>query len=316
MKQYTIALNASPEEKWQTIIRDFKPEILDIYQKLDQTYSKFISGFFSQAIGLSSYLGCVLHDKEINYIAKACGIPFGKLVLLQIMYELSACCTSAVFPLDGELIHFRTMDWPLMELKKLTIQINFQKENKTQYSVITWAGYIGALTAMKPGLCSISLNYRQTTGSLFQNVKNLTKGYWPAGYLIRHVMEHNMNYAQILDHLTQSNLVAPCYIIVCGLESDQCVNIVRDRESFKVYKMHQDKIVQTNIDPEEFKTLDILYSVERNRIATKLIDELKEKKKKSDDLFKTFDVKPIINSESIYVCVMKPKTGSLQVRIC
>ena len=41
--------------------------------------------------------------------------------------------------------------WKVSEtLKTLIIEVNFQRNNATLYKSITFAGYVGVLTAMKP----------------------------------------------------------------------------------------------------------------------------------------------------------------------
>src|ERR1700691_4212278 len=97
MRHYVIDLSVSPEERWVSIINDFENDIKFIFNILNRQFSSWKSSAISKLIGLSSYFGYVLHDKEINYISQRLNIPFGKVVLLQIMYELTACCTSAVF---------------------------------------------------------------------------------------------------------------------------------------------------------------------------------------------------------------------------
>ena len=243
MKNYIIDINGTVEQRWKPILDDFKDDIMKVYNNLSQANSGLLSSMASKLISVANFFGYVLYEQELTYISKQCNIPFGQLVMLQIMYELSACCTSAVFPVENVPVHFRTMDWPLLELKRMTITIDFQDKGKTKYSVVTWAGYIGALTAMKPGVCSVSLNYRVTGDGLMANIKNLAKSYWPSGYLIRSLMEKDLSCEQVIEGLCQCKLVAPCYLIVCGVENKQCVNIVRDREDFKVHKLEKDKIV-------------------------------------------------------------------------
>jgi hypothetical protein len=75
----------------------------------------------------------------------------GQLVLLQLVYEASAACTSIVVPQDptqGDSIpqHIRTMDWGMEFLRPLTIEVEFTKGGRTLYVATTWVGYVGVLT--------------------------------------------------------------------------------------------------------------------------------------------------------------------------
>ena len=316
MKKYIIDINSNAEDRWKPIISDYKVEISNVFNKLNQMNNGLLSSLASGLINIANKFGYVLYEDELNYISKECAIPFGQLVMLQIMYELSACCTSAVFPIDGIPVHFRTMDWPLSELKEMTIIIDFQDKGKTKYSTVTWAGYIGILTAIKPNVCSISLNYRSTGEGLVNNLLNLGKSYWPAGYLIRSVMDNDLNYSQIIDRLSNCKLVAPCYLIVCGIETEQCINIVRDRESASIHQIDNDKIVQTNIDPfVDCRSKNILYSTERKQLAEQIINDIQSNAGQVNDLFEKFRQFPIINEETVYMCMMMPKTGYFEVNI-
>lgn len=319
MKHYIVSLDAKPEDRWREIITDNKNAVVAIYHKLQSTHGSWLAKVASNVIGLSSYFGYILHDKELTYISKECGIPFGQLVLLQIMYELSACCTSTVYMMDGIPVHFRTMDWPLLDLKKLTITIDFQSKGVTKYSAVTWAGYIGMMTAVKKGI-SISMNYRETQGSLWDNISNLAKSYWPSGYLIRYVMENDLDYDEVVKLLTTSKLVAPCYFIVGGSKSDQCIDIVRDRENFQIHKMNNDMLIQTNIDPNASAMCrNILYSRERRELAKNVISKIQKsdthKMPSIDEIFDAFNVSPIINEETVYMCMMIPQISFLKVMV-
>jgi hypothetical protein len=111
-------------------------------------------------------------------VCTAAGLPLGQLVLLQLVYEASAACTSIIVPqdpakvscpiaphprLDSTLIvhvrvcvcsrgqasapqHIRTMDWGMEFLRPLTIEVDFVKGGRTQYLATTWVGYVGVLT--------------------------------------------------------------------------------------------------------------------------------------------------------------------------
>jgi len=316
VRNYIISLDVEPEKRWKPVIDDFRDEIKNVYEKLEKENGGLLSSIASGLITTASCFGYVLHDKELNYIAQECDIPFGKLVILQIMYELSACCTSTVFCVDGVPVHFRTMDWPLLDLKRLTITVEFQKQGKTIFRAVTWAGYVGAMTAIKKDVCSISLNYRSTQGSLLENIQNLYKSYWPAGYLIRHLMESDLTCQQVINSLSQSTLVAPCYFIICGTKKDNCAIIVRDRDAYESHPMINDQLIQTNIDPNAGRMCpDILYSRQRKALAIQIIDKIQNNKNDHGDIFEKFAVHPIINEETVYMCVMIPSMDYLSVRV-
>jgi len=318
---YQISLDEPPERRWEPVIRDYRQRIKGIYDHLEAQQSGLLSTLISGAISLGSNFNMVLHEAEIQSIAKACDIPFGKLVILQIMYELCACCSSLVFTIGDKPVHVRTMDWALEELKDLTIMVEFTHHNKVIYKAVTWAGYVGVMTAVKPGVASVSLNYREGKGEIMKNLRNLVAGRWPAGYLIRYVMENPFSCASLIEVLKTYQLVAPCYFIVAGTEADQCADIVRDRDGGQLYRMKakpDGKIIQTNIDLEAGDgASNILMSRERQAKAREVIMAIQEEDQDLGivDLFARFTVSPIVNEITIYMAIMSPQSGELACRI-
>jgi hypothetical protein len=127
-------------------------------------------------------------------------------------------------------------------------------------------------------------------------------------------MENDFDCSTIREHLSNCQLVAPCYFILCGLKRDECQIIVRDRESCQLYPMIDDQLVQTNIDPEpETWSRDILYSRQRKSVASQIIHEIQQNASASSDVFINFAVNPIINEETVYMCMMIPFVGYLKV---
>lgn len=59
------------------------------------------------------------------------------------------------------MVHFRTLDWGMDELRDFIIQIDYQKEGKIIAHAITYAGFVGILTGVRKNL-SVSLNFRPT----------------------------------------------------------------------------------------------------------------------------------------------------------
>ncbi len=311
-KQYIVHLDQ--DEMWKEIVHDHLDEIKDIYASLkknNSTIQSVLHWVLSKSISLSSSLNCVKYDKEVANISKWTGIPFGDVVMLQIMYELSSLCTSFVFTDgDNQNVHVRSMDWPLKMLKDMTIQVEFQRNKKTVFHGITWAGYIGLFTAMKPGLCSLSLNYRPNNNGIFNILTSLAQGKWPSGYLIRDIMEKEVSIEKITKRLTDTHLVAPCYFVLCGIK-ESC-RIIRDMQSFQLVKSDKGVVIQTNRDDEKDKR-NILYSKERHEAAIKFIENAK--KVHHTKLLPTVTEFPIINEETIYVTVMVPAKNYMEYKI-
>lgn len=327
ISRYIISLDDPPETRWNHVIDDYKGEFNEILKEIDIIFNALFGswgGYLVQKmcsgmINMASMVGMVKYYRELDGISKRSGVPFGKLVMMQLCYEVFACCTSGIVVINGNPIHARTMDWGLSELKKLTVELDFRKDDVTVFLATSWVGYVGLFTAIKPDVCSISLNYRRTGDSILTNLGRAISGKWPAGYLIREVLEMDIQCDQILTYLANSKLISPCYIIVCdsGI-SNSCI-ITRDRDGEvdrKTIKNHETTLCQTNCDQDGGSLDNIMYSIERREFGHKVLKKLREKGELNyHKIMREFCKYPIHNDITIYACIMNPKTGYLKTYI-
>ena len=94
-------------------------------------------------------------------LAAAAGFPLHLVIAFNTFLDMMMGCTSGTAPLGqtGEILHFRTLDWEMEELRPLVIQVEFIRGGSIVARAVTYAGYTGILTGVRRDL-SISLNYR------------------------------------------------------------------------------------------------------------------------------------------------------------
>lgn len=310
---FIINLDEKPRKRWQALISQYKKECLEAFFEMNKLFdqstitkiSKYIALWTIKCYSISNN---VLYKQELQGIADILDMSLENAILFQLCYEMFSACTSVIIHLNGSPIHFRTMDWGMSFLKKLTIELDFRKNDKTIFKAISWAGYIGIFTAMMPGRYSISLNYRCCGGSIFSNIKKALGLSWPAGYLIRRVLEDNLDFKEVLNKLKRSPVISPCYIILGNCLGKSYI-IVRDRDDCVSLKS-ENYLIQTNIDPNDLNPKNnILKSIERRELAKKIIKDNIKKWHDFEDISKSFLVSPIINEISIYYCLMLPKAN-------
>ena len=74
----------------------------------------------------------------------------GKILVMNLIYDLTCFCTSIVADSpDGSMLHARNLDYGIPGLRNLTIALDFQKNKKTVYRGVTFAGYVGLLTGLR-----------------------------------------------------------------------------------------------------------------------------------------------------------------------
>jgi hypothetical protein len=267
---------------------------------------------------LKSLVGRAHYSLEMKAIADRSKMDLGRLVLLQHIYEASACCTSIV--LDGEKspIHIRCMDWGMDILKPLTIEIDCRKGGQTVFIGTTWAGFLGVFTGMRPGEWSCSLNFRVTSeGSFWKNLKSAMKGSTPSGFLMRYLLESEPSYDAAVEKLAKTSLVAPCYFSICGALPGQGALVTRNPngEEHRWNISELGHFVQTNIDHWSFEdSEDVMNSIRRREVALAHLD--KRPSTISDDwLWKMMSVTPILNDITIYGTLMIPAESKLETRL-
>lgn len=316
---FTINLDKLPGDRWTEVITHFKDDCLAAINELEgQLRSSLIGNMIHMAVGTiaTNYIkgGNILYKDEIASIATLLGVLPEKVLLSQLSYEFHACCSSIVVNVNGTNMFYRTMDWPLDCLKKLTCRLDFMKGDRLLFSSISWAGFIGILTAMVPEKYGLAVNFRASNGNLLGNAKRTMAMSWPAGYLVRHVLENEMDYTKAVLSLQRYPLISPCYFTLCNASGASSI-IIRDPDSCvkTITSVGTDPLIQTNKDPGN-TTCNILWSQEREALAKKIIAERSQEWKTIDDVLNALTVKPIRNEETVYICGMVPSQGILTCR--
>ena len=182
MPRYTIDLDTAPQDRWRDVATDSKGLLHDVVPRLE----KHIVGKNRCRI-LLYHVVCVLLTclcflgymtsrlfrrktsltAEVWGFSRVVGISPGKILVMQYVYEAATYCTSVV--LNTKIpIHLRTMDWDMgFDMRPFTIQVDFIRRGVVLYRAVTWTGYFGILTAQKPEKFSVSVNYRPSSGYVF-----------------------------------------------------------------------------------------------------------------------------------------------------
>ena len=130
-RHFIVDLDQPPMLRWQHILRLYVDEFHLVERKIEtmiqelvgQWTGSMVETVLSTIMAGITKLGLVYYGEELKGFSQETGIPLGKLVLIQFVYECFACCTSIVCRNEqtNVPIHIRTMDWELDFLKPLTI---------------------------------------------------------------------------------------------------------------------------------------------------------------------------------------------------
>lgn len=334
-----LDLDLPPEKRWIHIVQNYEYELKKIYNQLNNQELSYLGSFGKYGllglINLFVGLGKVKFIEELNSIAEVMEVPVSRVILMQLMYELSTCCTSSIINTRQDPILVRTMDWNLTSLDPLTINLNVKKGGRIIYQATTWVGYVGILTAVRPDHYAIAINYRRSyTNTIWDNFKACISMRWPIGYLVRDILDGQVDHHGAVELFKKSTLIAPCYITmisrrrkgpISGIVKMKDDGLVIQRNQYPhaeddlnavIYLGNNSVLTQTNIDQGCYDDdKDILWSIKRRDLAKVIGDgllELGKGKLKVNTLeqrskilgkYLTF---PILNDETRYISLIHP----------
>ncbi|PNI34755.1 ASAH1 isoform 3 [Pan troglodytes] len=304
---YTINLDLPPYKRWHELMLDKAP--------MPGLLGNFPGPF----------------EEEMKGIAAVTDIPLGEIISFNIFYELFTICTSIVAEdKKGHLIHGRNMDfgvflgwninndtWVITEqLKPLTVNLDFQRNNKTVFKASSFAGYVGMLTGFKPGLFSLSLNERFSINGGYLGILEWILGKKDAmwiGFLTRTVLENSTSYEEAKNLLTKTKILAPAYFILGGNQSGEGCVITRDRkESLDVYELDAKQgrwyVVQTNYDRWKHP----FFLDDRRTPAKMCLNRTSQENISFETMYDVLSTKPVLNKLTVYTTLIDVTKGQFE----
>lgn len=187
---YQIDLSRPPEERYVEVATVFQRPMRSLTGLFDEVVGGGLQ--FSER-GMAAYLRSIhfmaklllrrLPDneqkRELRGISRATGIDMYLLICFNTLLDLFMGCSSGGIRTrcnDGALrmLHYRTLDWGMDGLRELVVQLEFVNKPHGQVIArsVTYAGFVGVLTAVRPGL-SASLNFRACHNGSDSRISNI-----------------------------------------------------------------------------------------------------------------------------------------------
>jgi len=276
-----VDLDMDPQDRWTAIVQPLTAQIKNLISVVTQ----FVPPEFLQKVlthcdnnSPQEFLDRfpAPYGDEISGIATATGIPVCEIILYNIFYEVTGLCTSIVVQnTDGHIYHGRNLDfgvspawdkknntWLMTEaLRPLLVNINFQSQEKTAFMTTQYAGYVGVLTAVRPGAFSLTVDSRFNADLDEYLVKWLFNKQDTANWLAfstRTVMENYEDYASAVSALSNMVMIGPSYIIMGGVNPGEgCVitNAPNQTQALNVWSIPEGRpigkpwyVIETNYD--------------------------------------------------------------------
>ncbi|KAM4707613.1 acid ceramidase [Discoglossus pictus] len=325
---YTVDLEQAPHERWQHVISDKKIPLYNILQAIkDLANSFFPSGKLIDIVDnkLPLLIGTLPYPfgEEIKGIADVSGLQLGEVMLFNLFYEFFTVCTSVVGEdKAGKLYHARNLDfglflgwdvknntWMITQLlRPLVVNVNFQRNNKTVFLSTVFAGYVGMLTGMKPGVFTLTMNERFSLDGgyigILEWILGERHGAWMS-FLTRSVLENATSYEEAKTLLSKTKMLAPAYFILGGNKSGEGCVITRSRLSLlDIWELDINHgrwyVLETNYDHWKAP----LFLDNRRDPGMKCMNKTTTEKLSFATIYDVLSTKPVLNKLTTYTTLM------------
>ncbi|KAK8719375.1 hypothetical protein OTU49_014074 [Cherax quadricarinatus] len=224
---YIVDLDLPPLQRWAPLMKDKGPLLVDLVDDVKMLITSLVGErvfeiIFNSLSKVATTLPYPFYEELVG-ISAFSELPLSIVTLYNIFYEALTLCTSIIAQdPNGQLYHGRNLDtgvflgwdkknhtWKVAEkLKPLTVELDWKKNGSTLFRSVSFAGYVGVLTAVKQG-CIITRD-RDNSNILTLGSQKTGSGSW---YLVETNYDHWKNPPFFDDRRTPANR--------CMIESGQ-----------------------------------------------------------------------------------------------
>lgn len=313
MERVIINLDETPSKRWG-VLEKYKEEINSLFKYYLEDLSN--AGMFETYIDL--YKESVIeksYKEEIKAIEKICDFSENEILITNLYYDALKFvfgCTAFCVTNSKNRLHARNLDWWTENniLGKYTKIFDFKKKGLLKYSLISWPGFIGALSGVKKGAFSITLNAVLSNESPQFAI--------PITFLIRDVFEKAKTFTEAVKILSETTIASDCLLMVVGVHENENVVIERTPTTFAIRNAVDNSLIVTNeyLSLTENKlTGDTLQTTASGRhLRTKaLIDDKTPEVVK--DYFNILSDKSVKMDITVQQMLLNPKNGGIYLKI-
>jgi len=340
---FTIDLDLPAEQRWIEVGTKMSQKMQNDMNVLMNTWSWVPGGFMDY---LLENVGDMAKHMDHNFVgemrglANASGLTLDDIVFFNVIYELSAACTSIVAQdKDGNVIHGRnadfgpyggvdmkTLTWALTEtMKHDVIDVTYTRNGQPLFKSTTFSGYIGSLTASKPGAFSMTANSRYQFKDHWKGIVEWIMGDYSAQLLApftRDVFEQCNDYKCAYDAFSQTRLVTPGFLILANGAAPEGAIITRGRNGVDGVMELNSKTVDTNesgswylVETNSEPDKKAPFWDRRRKPAVKCMKSKDMENMTVNDVFDVLSTKPMLNMMTVFTTIMNPSSGNHETYI-
>ncbi len=312
MERITINLNLKPSERW-SFLKAYKEDVNNLlkYYLTDLSDAGIFETYIEtyKALFVSEY-----YKQEIRTISEYCDFSENEILITNLYYDALKFvfgCTAFCVINKGEKLHARNLDWWTENniLGEYTKVFDFEKNGEIIYSLVGWPGFVGALSGVKKGTFSITLN------AVLSNEP--PQFAIPITFLIRDVLENASSFDEAVKILSVTPIASDCLLMIVGCNKNENVVIERTPTKYTIRKPVGDSLIVTNeyLTLTENKltkdTLQLTASGRHNRVK-ELLDY--ETPLREVDYFNILSDNKVKMDITVQQMIFNPKTGEIHLK--
>ena len=247
IKEHIVNLDLPAEHRW-----DF---LSDYHDEIDDLLECYLNDFEGAELifeSIDMYKELVIpqdYIKEASSIAAISKFSENEVFIANLYYDVLKFyfgCTAFAVTNESTVLHARNLDWHTENnlLSEHTRIFNYQRGGRTIFKTVGWVGFIGALSGIKPGSFSVTLNAVLSNDS--------PEIAYPISFLLRDVLDVCSNYEQALQKLQETTIASDCLLLLSGISSNEKAVIERTPKRQATRFSTGSTIVVTN----DYKELD------------------------------------------------------------
>ncbi|XP_052811050.1 N-acylethanolamine-hydrolyzing acid amidase-like [Mya arenaria] len=314
-RKYVVNLDLPPTKRWQEVALDHKQIVPDVHKVLLEYVPEELVPYIDLiATDLDAYIDQPYAD-EMRGIANVLNVSLGEILLINVIYDLTAYCTSIVSQDQAGMIwHSRNLDYSFTDmLKNITIQVDYQRGGQTAYSSITYAGYVGILTGQRPNVFTVTVDERDQGIPLWNLIVALfDSDVVPVSFLVRDALDADKTFENAVSRFAYTPTAADAYFILAGVNKDEGAVVTKGRlAADDIWRLNSTNnrwyLVETNYDhwkpPPQ--------ADDRRDPAIKAMNAMGRPNISVQNLFNVMSTPPVLNKGTTYTVVMSAAKPSL-----
>jgi hypothetical protein len=223
---YDVDLDAPPSERWTAAAEAYGARVERLVENLRAEieeyrggWKKWVVDIGSTAIGAMTRILSGERGQEIVSIAEVAGMDPSELLTANLAYEITAhlekfglCSSASYVSRSGHPVLVRTLDWDSpASIGEHTVRIRFHRKNH-HYDAISVAGFVGILSAQRPGAWAMTLNMASSADvTLWQVFQR------PVSFHLRDCADAALTYRQLVDTIQTQQTGAAFFAHVVGV---------------------------------------------------------------------------------------------------